>query len=85
MDRLTARQANLLRALIEGEQSLTSQSVVRRYGLGSPSTVITTRKSLVQKEILDVDRSGLYFQDPVFKMWLRRNYFGQADNLWNDK
>lgn len=75
IDQLTKRQVALLRALIEGEQNLTSQETIKKYNLGSPSTVTTSRKALIQKEILDTERGELYFQDPPFRLWLRDVFF----------
>ena len=75
MDQLSRRQVNLLRALIDGEENLSSQTAIRNYDLGSSSSVTTARRALLQKEILDEDKGGLFFQDPPFKLWLERRFF----------
>jgi hypothetical protein len=76
MDGLTYRQVNFLRALIRGESQISSKEVINSYDLGTSSTVTSLKNALIQKEIIDVDPSGLYFQDPPFRLWLERVYFG---------
>ena len=72
---LTSNQLNLLRAIIENEPSLSSGKTIAKYRLTSSSNVTRSRKSLIQKDILD-DRAGkLTFQDPMYRYWLQNEYF----------
>ena len=73
LEALTANQLNFLRALLNGETNFTSQSVVNKFDLGSPSSVTTVRKSLESSEIIDVMNGVVTLQDPLFQIWLGRN------------
>ncbi len=73
LESLTANQLNFLRAVLSGVTSFTSQSVVNKYDLGSPSSVSTVRKSLESSEIIDIMNGVITIQDPLFQLWLKRN------------
>lgn len=73
LEALTANQLNFLRALLNGATNFTSQPVVNKFDLGSPSSVSTVRKSLESSEIIDVMDGVVTIQDPLFQTWLRRN------------
>ncbi len=65
----------LLRAIIAGERALSSAEVLSKYRLGSSANVTRSRKSLIEKDILD-DKAGiLSFQDPMYRHWLVESYF----------
>ena len=72
---LTDRQLNFLKAVISGETALSSAEVLSKYDLGSSANVSRSRKSLIERDILD-DRAGkISFQDPIYRYWLSHNYF----------
>ncbi len=72
---LSSNQVNLLRAIIAGERALSSAEVLSKYRLGSSANVTRSRKSLIEKDILD-DKAGiLSFQDPMYRHWLVESYF----------
>lgn len=73
LETMTANQLNFLRALLNGETNFTSQFVVNKFDLGSPSSVTTVRKSLESSEIIDVMNGVITVQDPLFEIWLSRN------------
>lgn len=73
LESLTANQLNFLRALLSGVTNFTSQSVVNKFDLGSPSSVSTVRKSLESSEIIDIMDGVITIQDPLFQLWLKRN------------
>lgn len=73
---LTTNQLNLLKALLAGETALSSSDVLSRYALVSSANVNRSRKSLITRDILDDSGGKLTFQDPLFRYWLERNYFG---------
>lgn len=75
MDELTYRQINFLNALVKGERHISSKEVIDKYDLGTSSTVTSLKNALIQKELLDVDKTGIYFQDPPFRLWLEQAYF----------
>jgi hypothetical protein len=72
---LSSNQINLLRAVIAGETALSSAEVLSKYRLGASANVTRSRKSLIEKDILD-DKAGiLTFQDPMYRYWLDNSYF----------
>lgn len=32
------------------------------------------KESLLDKELIETDVSGVYLEDPIFKMWFKREY-----------
>jgi len=75
VDSLSARQINLLRALIDGQEYLSAQATIKTYNLGTSANVIRIREALVNREIIDASGGGIQFLDPVFKHWLACRYF----------
>lgn len=73
-DDLTSRQINLLNAIIAGEEQLTSQRVLNAYNLGTSANALKVKRSLHDKEILDIVGKTINFNDPLYKYWLE-NYF----------
>ncbi|MCK5691491.1 MAG: hypothetical protein KAI08_01540 [Bacteroidales bacterium] len=76
-ERLTPKQLNLLKALVEGNQKLYSKSIRDKYQLGSTSNIAKIKTSLERKEIINTGRMETVFADPIFREWLRRRYFGR--------
>lgn len=71
---LTSYQLNFLRALSDGVTSdFGSKSILEAYRLGSKSNISRIKSSLQDKEIIDFTKDAVYLEDPVFKIWLRRN------------
>ena len=71
---LTSYQLNFLRALSDGVTSdFGSKSILEAYRLGSKSNISRIKSSLQDKEIVDFTKDAGYWEDPVFKIWLRRN------------
>ncbi len=74
-ENLTTPQVNFLRMLIDGETRHTTKANIDKYQLGSSANVIRIKKSLIEKEIIDVQPSGLIILNPVYSTWLRNYYF----------
>ncbi len=72
---LTVHQLNLLRAIIAGRKALSSAETMSQYRLGSSANVTRSRRSLIEKDILDDKAGELSFQDPMYRHWLKRSYF----------
>ena len=53
IETLTTQQLNYLKALIAGETAITSTEVMHRYRISSPTAVTRSRKTLIEKDILD--------------------------------
>jgi len=72
---LSNSQVTLLRAIVKEETQLTAQKTIARYRLGSSSTVIKARNTLLDKEILDMKGKQLSLLDPLYAAWLKTVYF----------
>lgn len=71
---LTELQLNLLRAVANGVDSgFGKKDVIRKYRLESSANVQGIKKSLIKKDLIDVDGTVITFNDPIFKLWIRRN------------
>jgi hypothetical protein len=74
-DGLNVTQINLLKALIDNREQLSSQSTIQTYRLGTSANVIKTKKALIDKEIIDIRGKEIYFLDPLYKYWLKKYFF----------
>lgn len=72
---LTTNQLSLLKAIISGETNLSSAESISKYRLGASANVTRSRKSLIEKDILDNKANKVSFQDPIYRYWLANNYF----------
>jgi uncharacterized protein len=76
-ENLTNIQFNFLKALAEGVHTgLSSKEVVHKYQLGTSANVLKIKKVLIQKELID-DQAGIYFLDPVYELWFKKNMLHQ--------
>ena len=70
---LTAYQINFLRALIDGVSNGFGDAAIReKYNLGSPSNITRLKKSMIEKELVEISMDGISLGDPVLKLWLQR-------------
>ncbi len=74
-DTLSNRQVNLLHALVNGEENLSSIKNINKYRLGTSGTVSKSKKALEEKQILDLVGDELTFNDPIYFLWLKSKYF----------
>ena len=81
-ENLTNAQFNFLKALADGVHTgLSSKDVVYKYQLGTSANVLKIKKVLLQKELID-DQQGIYFLDPVYELWFKKNMLHQKiENL----
>ena len=71
---LTGYQMNFIRALCDGVSSeFSSKSILESYNLGSKSNISRVKTALQDKEMIDFDKDNVYLEDPVFKLWYKRN------------
>lgn len=72
-DGLTTYQLNFIRLLCKDIHSgFTTQAVSEIYPLGSKSNIDRIKKSLVDKEIITVEKDGIFLADSVFELWFKR-------------
>ena len=69
---LTANQINLLRCVADGiHTGLSSAKVISRYNLASSANVAIVKKSLIDKDLISVEKKEVYLTDPIMGLWLR--------------
>ena len=74
-ENLTTYQMNFLRAIVNGTHSeFSSREIIERYQLGSSANVSIIRKSLIDKELIDISKGQIHIPDPVMEEWLRREF-----------
>ena len=74
MDSLTEKQRNFLCALADGVSQLTAEASLSSYRLGTNGNIRIIRNALLKRDIIDVEGRIARIQDPVFKLWLQRQY-----------
>ena len=71
---LTTYQLNFIRLLCNGIHSgFNTQSVVEQYSLGSKSNVDRIKKCLIDRELITIEKEGVFLADCVFELWFKRN------------
>jgi len=72
---LTAYQLNFIRAICNGVHSdFGSKSVMEEYNLGTKSNISRIKTALRDKELIEINKDGIYLEDPVFSIWIKRLY-----------
>ena len=70
---LTTYQLNFLRLLCSGVHSgFTAQAVAETYPLGSKSNIDRIKKALIDKELITLEKDGIFIADCVFELWFKR-------------
>jgi len=73
MDGLTSLQINFLRAVADGiEDQFSRRETIFIYNLGTSANISRLKKSLEQKELIDITEKRVTFNDPVFRIWFRK-------------
>ena len=71
---LTELQMNLLKAIANGvDTGFTKKEVIKKYHLESSANVQGIKKSLLKKDLIDIDGSVITYNDPLFKLWIKKN------------
>ena len=66
---------NFLRAICNSiHKEFASVKVSKEYNLGSKSNITRLQTALQNRELVEVRREGTYLEDPVFKIWFRREF-----------
>lgn len=70
---LTTYQMNFLRALIDDvTKDFGLESIRETYQLGSTSNIVRLKRSLQEKELIEITDKGIFLADPVLKLWLKK-------------
>jgi len=74
LEGLTALQINFLHAIVDGiHHKFSKKEVINEYNLGASSNIVRIKKSLEQKELIDVHPQMITINDPVFQLWLKNS------------
>lgn len=74
IDELTGFQINFLLAMSDGIQSeFSRKEILTRYDLGTSANITRLKKSLEDKDLIDIEAKKITFNDPVFAHWIRLN------------
>lgn len=72
-EEMTTYQLNFIRLLCKGIHSgFMAQSVADIYPLGSKSNIDRIKKSLIDKEIISIEKGGVFLADCVFELWFKQ-------------
>ncbi|MCF6350127.1 MAG: hypothetical protein L3J23_03730 [Flavobacteriaceae bacterium] len=74
LDTLTNQQVNLLKAIVNNELQLNNKNTIKKYNLGTSSSVTSAKKALILKEVIDIYNKEIIFLDPLFKNWFQHFY-----------
>ena len=74
LDYLSNTQVNFLKALCNDESQLSGKKTIAKYKLGTSGNVTKIKKALIDKEIIDQIGKTVSFQDPLFRLWLKKRY-----------
>ena len=70
---LTALQLNFLHAIADGIQDRFSRKeIISKYNLGTSANISRMKKSLEQKELIDIAPEMITFNDPIFRIWFKK-------------
>jgi hypothetical protein len=71
---LAPSQLEMLRAIKDGVQQLSSTEAKSAYALGNPNTISKNKKVLRDKDIIEDRKGKLSFVDPVYHLWFSHEY-----------
>lgn len=74
VEKLTASQREMLKAIISGETQLTSGRARERFRLGNLTTITRNKKILTTKSFIDSNNGILEISDPIFSRWFKEKY-----------
>lgn len=72
---MTTQQLNYLHALLAEEPAITSTRTMRKYNISSATAASRSKDALIKANILDDIGGTVHFQDPVYRNWLKHDYF----------
>ncbi|MCF0173381.1 MAG: hypothetical protein HUJ91_06610 [Bacteroidales bacterium] len=74
MEKLTASQREMLKAIIAGERQLSSAGTRERFRLGNLTTITRNKRVLETKAFIDSNDGRLEVSDPIFRVWFKERY-----------
>jgi hypothetical protein len=80
---LSLTQLNLLKAIVQKEEKLSSVEMLQKYRLGTSANVVKNKSILLKADIIDDTGGKLTFLDPAFEFWFLKQYFNQKMDIFN--
>lgn len=77
VEAMASTQINFLEAVLNGETTFTSQKNLEKYRLGSSANIKRIKDALISHEIIDISAKKVDILDPIFKLWLKEDYFNR--------
>ena len=74
VEKLTASQREMIKAIVSGETHLSSERVRGKFRLGNLTTITRNKKILETKSFIDSGDGTLEISDPIFRIWFRSRY-----------
>lgn len=78
---LSSTQVNLIKAIVMGENKLTSARVMDEYKLGTPRNVSKNRDMLIFNDMVNKENKDFDLLDPAFELWFKKQYFNISYTL----
>lgn len=76
VEQLTELQLNFLRALANGvSNGFSRKEIIKKYRLESSANIQAVKKSLLKRDLIDIDGATITINDSLFKLWLKRQRF----------
>ena len=73
-ERLSSTQIEMLKAICDGNQHFSSQTIKTAYNLGNPNTIVKNKQTLQNKDIIEKEKDRLVFVDPIYQLWFKSVY-----------
>lgn len=74
-ENLSNTQINFLKAVLNDVFQLSAKETLQKYKLGTSANVLKIKQALLNKEIIDIENGKVCFLDPLYKFWLKEDYF----------
>jgi len=74
-DSLSRTQVYFLHALLDGVEKLSAKDTLKKYSLGTSANILKIKTALLNREVIDIRSKQIDIIDPMYKGWLRRDYF----------
>ena len=69
---LTSYQLNFIRAICDGVHTdFGSRAVLENYNLGTKSNISRIKTALLDRELIDITKEGVFLEDPIFRLWIK--------------
>ncbi len=49
-----------------------SKTILEEYNLGTKSNITRIKNALLDRELIEITKHGIFLEDPVFKLWMKR-------------